>query len=434
MHKIAELAKRIDSSYDPDEQNTVADIYKLLEELKVEGKTVVQALDQLSKGIVITELMAQCEDPYPLAYACDSGSTNSMTYDNGVYVDFCHCALASTPTNLELHRYRTIVCSTYSSSLKSPMPTTIGWEKFDDGWGRAKMIRIEPDELEKRIPDLVHILCIYLAESEHILFILDKIDPSGFFIMDGPLYPKQLMYWMIISDKEVKIKQNKYAQIILQNYINIIDYFLERKIPIIGFVKNPVDVQITSALRKQKIPFDLPWVLDSQFFKNFLSIQKTKSSLTLFSKEISSSNTCASSLTKSIYGYISYTNWFLQPNQFYERLLNLTSPFAVEKSLNHKYLPEDYAICFFIIYEPIKKVIFKIEAPYGLIKDEKIRQAIQKKIFFDISLNGFPLTLTKADNIAKIRRAEKKGIDIQFVNMNPDLSYNDIRWDSRYDM
>jgi hypothetical protein len=134
-----------------------------------------------------------------------------MTYDNGFYVDFCHCALASTPTNLELHRYRTIVCSTYSSSLKSPMPTTIGWEKFDDGWGRAKMIRIEPDELEKRIPDLVHILCIYLAESEHILFILDKIDPSGFFIMDGPLYPKQLMYWMIISDKEVKIKQNKYA-------------------------------------------------------------------------------------------------------------------------------------------------------------------------------------------------------------------------------
>jgi len=434
MHKISELVKRIDSTYDPEEQEAIADIYELLKELKVGEKIVLRAVDRLYRGIIRTELMSQCKDPYPLTYACDSGSTNPMTYDNGIFVDFCHCALASTPTNLKLHRYRTIVCSTYSSSLKMSMPTTSGWESFDDGWGRAKMIKIEPDELEKRVPDLVHNLCMYLAESEHIILMTEKIDPSGFFIMDGPLYPKQLMYWMVISNKEVNIKQNKYAQIILQNYIKIMDYFIEKRIPVIGFVKNPVDVQIMNALRKQKVPFDLPWVLDSQFFKNFLSLSKIKHSSTFSSGEMNSRNISSSTWTKSTNGYLSYTNWFLQPNQFYEKFLNLTSPFAVENSFDHKFLPEDYAICFFMVYEPAKKVIFKIEAPYGLIKDEKIRQEIQKKIFFDISINGFPFTLSKADTIAKIRRIEKEEIDTQFVNMNPDLNYNDFRWDSRYDI
>jgi hypothetical protein len=434
MHKISELVKRIDSTYDPDEQEKAVDIYELLKELKVEGKVVLQAIGRLYRGTIRTDLMAQCEDPYPLTYACDSGSTNPMTYDNGVFVDFCHCALTATPTNLDLHRYRTIVCSTYSSSLKMTMPTSSEWESFDDGWGRAKLIKIEADELEKRIPDLVHSLCMYLAESEHILFMLGKTDPSGFFIMDGPLYPKQLMYWMVLSDKEIKIKQNKYAQVILQNYINIIDHFLEEKNPVIGFVKNPADVQIMNALRKQKIPFDLPWVLDSQFFKNFLSIKNAKSSPNFSSKGWNSRTAFTSPSGKSANGYISYTNWFLQPNRFYERFLNLTSPFAVENSFSSRFLPEDYAICFFMIYEPVKEVIFKIEAPYGLIKHEQIRQAIQRKIFFDLSVNRFPITLFKADNIAKIRKVEKEEIDTQFINMNPDLNYNDFRWDSRYEM
>jgi hypothetical protein len=312
------------------------------------------------------------------------------------------------------------------------MPTTNGWESFDDGWGRAKLIKIEPDELEKRVPDLVHSLCIYLAESEHILFMLEKTDPSDFFIMDGPLYPKQLMYWMVISNKEVKIRQNKYAQTILQNYISIMDYFLERKIPVIGFVKNPVDVQIMNALREKNI--DLPWVLDTQFFKKILSIKSTRSSQIFSSKELDSKNTFTSPLAKSANGYISYTNWFHQPNKFYEKLLKRTSPFAADELLRHKFPPEDYAVCFFMVYDPAKNIVFKIEAPYGLIKDEKIRQDIQKKVFFDISINRFPLTLTKADSIAKIRKAEKKEIDNQFKNMNADNNYNDIRWDSRYEM
>ncbi|HEY3363405.1 MAG TPA: nuclease, partial [Methanosarcina sp.] len=53
---------------------------------------------------------------------------------------------------------------------------------------------------------------------------------------------------------------------------------------------------------------------------------------------------------------------------------------------------------------------------------------ITKKVLFDLSLYGFPLTLTKADYLAKIRKVERQEIDKFFENMNPDTTYNDTRW------
>ncbi len=100
MHKISELAKRIDQSFDNEEPKTATDIYSLLEELKLDGKVILKAVDRLFRGIVRTELMAQSEDPYPVTYACDSGSTNPKTYDIGLFVDFCHCGLAA-PKDIE---------------------------------------------------------------------------------------------------------------------------------------------------------------------------------------------------------------------------------------------------------------------------------------------------------------------------------------------
>ena len=53
---------------------------------------------------------------------------------------------------------------------------------------------------------------------------------------------------------------------------------------------------------------------------------------------------------------------------------------------------------------------------------------ITKKVLFDLSLHGFPLTLTKVDYLSKIRKIERQEIDKFFGNMNPDLNYNDTRW------
>ncbi len=433
MHKISELAERIDCSFELDESKTAADIYSLLDELKIDGKVILKAVGRLFRGIVRTELMAQGDDPYPVTYACDSGSTNPRTYDSGLFVDFCHCGLGATPTDLDIQRCRTIVCAAYSASQKIAMRATSGWETFDEGLGRAKLVTIAPDELKRKAPDMVHSFAMYLAESEHMLFMKDMLEPESFFIMDGPLYPKQLMYWMVLDDEEVQIRQNNDARKILQNYIDIMDHFLEKRSPVIGFVKNPIDRQIMDGVRKKREGFDLPWMLDAQFFRNLLFPHKVDGKSGQGQDGWNSkTNGKNGKYNGSRNTYITYTSWFLQPNRFYEKLLNGTSPLAagdaLSQKLRHKFSPEDYALCFFMLYVPSTDVVFKVEAPYGLIKDDSLRMQITKKVLFDLSLNGFPLTLTKADHLAKIRAVERQEIDKFFENMSPDISYNDTRW------
>ncbi|AKJ40003.1 DNA double-strand break repair nuclease NurA [Methanosarcina barkeri] len=431
MHKISELAKKIDCSFESEEVKTASDIYSLLEELSLDGKVILKAIGRLFRGIVRTQLMAQGEDPYPLTYACDSGSTNPRTYDSGLFVDFCHCGLASTPTNLDIQRFRTIVCAAYSSSQRVSMQASASWETFDEGFGRAKLVTIAPDELKRKASDMVHSFAMYLAESEHILFMKDRIKPESFFIMDGPIYPKQLMYWMVLDDEDVRVRQNNDARKILQNYIDIMDHFLKNRQPVIGFVKNPIDMQIMDSVRKKGNAFDLPWMLDSQFFKNLLSLEKVDNASGHGGRN-SKNNGKNGKHNGSKNDYITYTNWFLQPNRFYEKLLNGTSPLAaadpLQQELRHDFSPEDYALCFFMLYVPYKYVVFKVEAPYGLVKDEFLRMQMTKKVLFDLSLYGFPLTLTKADHLAKIRKVEREEIDKFFENMNPDTTYNDTRW------
>ncbi|KKG01501.1 DNA double-strand break repair nuclease NurA [Methanosarcina mazei] len=436
MHKISELAERIDRSFELDETKTAAGIYKLLEELKIDEKVILKAVDRLFRGMVRTELIAQGEDPYPVTYACDSGSTNPKTYDSGLFVDFCHCGLAATPTDLDVQRCRTIVCAAYSSSRRIAMRATAGWETFDEGLGRAKLVTIAPDELKRKAPDMVHSFAMYLAESEHLLFMKDRLEPESFFIMDGPIYPKQLMYWMVLDDAEVRIRQNPDARKILQNYIDVMDHFLEMKIPVIGFVKNPTDMQIMDSVRKKREAFDLPWLLDAQFFKNVLSLEKAGGISGNGHEGRYSNNNGNDGNNCRHYGsrsaYLTYTNWFLQPNRYYEKMLKGTSPLAagdmIQQKLRHRFSPEDYALCFFMLYVPSKDVVFKVEAPYGLIKDDFLRMQITKKVLFDVSLHGFPLTLTKADHLAKIRKVERQEIDKFFESMSPDTTYNDTRW------
>ena len=46
MHKISELAERIDRSFELDESNAAPDIYSLLDELKIEGKVILKDVDR----------------------------------------------------------------------------------------------------------------------------------------------------------------------------------------------------------------------------------------------------------------------------------------------------------------------------------------------------------------------------------------------------
>ncbi len=410
MKAISSMASSIDTSITEDEPDIATSLFSLLQELTYRGDTVLKSLEKLNRSKVSMDEMSLSRDNFSTTYSCDSGSTNPIAFDNGTFVDFCHCAVASTPTDPEIHRKRTIVAATYSPSMYSGIHAEHTWTYFDEGMGKKKIIKIQPGLLNKRTRRMVHDIALYYAESEHILWMIEEFDSNGFFIMDGPVYPKQLMYWMVVDSDDIQIRDDPNTKKILQNYVDIMDHHIENRIPLIGFVKNPEDMQIMRTIRREKKRSDVPWLLDAQFFKCVLSPP--------------SHNKQNKAKLKR---HITYTSWFLQPNQFYENMLKENSP-LVDKSITHKFPCEYYALTFFMVYVPSMNTIFKIEAPYGLTKDEEMRDMIKTKVLHDLSVNKIPLTLSKADSIAKIRLAERKQIIRDFRSMRVDTEYNDIRW------
>ncbi len=417
IKEIHEIVDRIDNCFkkdanECDDAENVKNILERLRKLEYNGKIVLRSIGPVRRGKANIERMIRSEDPYPRTYSCDSGSTTAKTFDNGLYVDLCHCAMASTPTDLDIHSKRTIVAAAYTASKKIYLNTSKDWELFDNDMGRKKIIRIQPGLLNKKVTDILHDVALYLCESEHILWMLDSIENEDFFVMDGPIYPKRVMYWMVVDSGDVNIRIDESSKKIIQNYIDIMDHHIENMKPLVGFVKNPEDMQVMLALKHQDAELDLPWLVDAQFFKNALSLERSG----MKKKEANK--------------YVTYTNWFVQPNQFYEKMLKATSPLVAELA-SGKFEAEDYALCFFMAYVPKLSTIFKIESPYGLIKNEELRNRMTRKVLYDLSLGGIPKTLSKADSIAKIPVSERRHIIDRFRNSKIDTTYNDTRWDEQ---
>ncbi len=417
IKEIHEMVDRIDTCFRKDDVETddperIVNILKHLRKLEYNGRIVLSSIGPVKRRKVSIERMMQSENPFTKTYSCDSGSTTTKTFDNGLYVDICHCAMASSPTDIELHSKRTIVASTYTASNRVYISNSRDWEIFDNGMGRKKIIRIHPGSLKKKVTDVLHDVAMYLCESEHILWMLHRIDKDAFFIMDGPIYPKRLIYWMVVGSEDVEIRNDPNSMKVVQNYIDIMDHHIEDTKALVGFVKNPEDMQIMLALKKQDMGLDIPWLLDAQFFKNALSLDRSGMK------------------RKETYKYITYTNWFIQPNQFYEKMLRSTSPLVCEM-VRGRFDSEDYALCFFMVYVPKLNTIFKIESPYGIVKSEVLRNRITRKVLYDLAMNGIPMTLSKADTIAKIPVSERRHIVDRFSNSRIDTTFNDTRWEER---
>jgi hypothetical protein len=407
MKKISEIASEIEYIFVEKESAETNDIFKLLSELRQDDKIILKAVGNLFRSEVDVRRLYLEEDEFQITYSSDSGSTNPILSEKGMFLDICHAAAASTPTNLDLQRKRTIVCAGYVFGKKTKLPNS-EWKMFDDEFGKSKMIQIESSLLKIRFKQIVHDYAIYASESEHILWIQKEIDPAGFFIMDGPIYPKQMMYWVGAASDKVLIRHDKNAQKILQNYIDIADFHLENKMPIVGFVKNPAETQILKLVKEkakeEKVFADFSWATDTQLFKALLKPE--------------SDETARFKLT--------FTNWFLQPDQYYDTEIKTNSPLVAE-SLNYKFFKEDYTPAFFMVRVPFEGnfLVFKIESLYGLIKDEEMRKRITRKVLYELSAGKIPETLIKADTIAKIGKEEKKEIKELFAD---EKTYNAARW------
>ena len=428
MKEISKIASEIEYFDTEKEPQDIINLFELLFELKRDNKIFLNAVGKLFRSSVDKRRMSLEEDDFEITYASDSGSTNPILFERGLVLDICHSVIASVPTDLDLHRKRTIICTGFSAGKKTKLPETEEWKDFDDGFGRSKMIQIDPAYLKIRVGRMVHDYSIYASESEHILRIQSEMNPNGFFIMDGPIYPKQLMYWMGTESEKVLVRHDKNAKKILQNYIDIMDFHLENKVPVIGFVKNPAETQIIQFLKEkvkeEGIAADIAWATDTQFFKyllNPIADSKAKSKAKI---EDSRERSGRQNRFK-----ITYTNWFLQPNQYYDDEIKMNSP-LIEESVYGKHPEEDYIPAFFMVRVPFENtnIVFKIESLYGLIKDEEIRKRMTRKILYELSVGKIPEALLKADLIAKIGVDEKREIREMFTQDAVEKTYNNMRW------
>ncbi|MDV0445157.1 hypothetical protein MmiAt1_07140 [Methanimicrococcus sp. At1] len=436
MKEISDIASEIEYAYTEKESQDIFEIFKRLADLRQDDKIILKAAGKLFRAAADIRRMSLEEDEFAVTYSSDSGSTNPILFERGLFLDICHSAMASTPTDLELHRKRTIVCTGFSSGKKTKLPESENWKTFDEGFGRSKVIQIDPSVLKIRAGRMVHDYSIYASESEHILWTQPEMDKNGFFIMDGPVYPKQLMFWMGTNSDKVLVRYDKNAKKILQNYIDIMDFHLENKMPVVGFVKNPAETQIINLLREkakeEKIFTELPWATDTQLFKSFLKpeseIDRDKTARKEEQKNDEQKNGEQKNDRQTRFT-ITYSNWFLQPNQFYDSEIKANSP-LVDETLSRKFDDEDYLPVFFMVRVPFdgNYIVFKIESLYGLIKDEDMKKKITKKILYELAVGKVPETLLKADSIAKISVDEKKEIRELFTKDRAEKSYNEMRW------
>lgn len=318
-------------------------------------------------------------------YAIDSGSTNPIPLANGTTIDICHAGVSVLPTNYEIERYRSIVSVIYTPDTDLAFPD-YSWRSYDNGYARQRQIFLQNQKhsLQKHISRNVHNIAIHYSESEHLKWILDKAKPdkNTFIYLDGSVYPKQLMYWIVKPPEYLVLRQDPLTTTILQNYIDIIDYCIENKVPLVGFVKNPTDSQIIRSDLTKEIDF---WTNDTQMFRTLLDNTDLKE-------------------------YITYTGWFHQHKRIYGTSLDKASP-LVGENITHKHQEINYEPVFFMVYIPVENIMFKVESVYGLIKDPSLRELILEKVLHDISINAsVPPALQHVDFVAKISAKDKSSL------------------------
>jgi catechol 2,3-dioxygenase-like lactoylglutathione lyase family enzyme len=185
-----------------------------------------------------------------------------------------------------------------------------------------------------------------------------------------------------------------------------VETFVDRDVPLAGFVKGTASKAITRAFRKQH---HAPWVNDAAFFEQVLR------------QRDDDGDTVTDSLT--------FTNWF-RSRSGADRPLSVDGDLALdlEKELD----PEAYEVTFFVVYDPREELLFRVEAPYAFTQDEELREDLTMQVLSDVAAQGGPpLAVDKADELARISRQEKQALQQQLeqtFESGRQREYDDVRW------
>jgi hypothetical protein len=399
---IARLAGRISQGVDPSEHHDFAGTVwdEFLDPLLDGGEPVLEPLDEQARMLVDVQDAALQEPPFPTQHGLDSGTINPTTFKNGIVLDVAQAAMAAVPSDLALHRGRTIVVTAHTNDVAASLGEE--WRKQDEGYARERILQVP--RVDRYEQDVVHALALYLAESEHALEEADAVE--DLLILDGPVYPTGLLQWADHDPElaELLVKDDVLA--VVGNYVELVEEFVARDTALVGFVKSSTAKAITRIVRTEQ--GNAPWANDAAFFRQVLERRDEDG--------------------ERITDALTFTNWFRSRVGTDEVLSTGGDALGIERELD----PEAYEVTFFVVYDPREDLLYRVESPYGITKDEETRDAITRQVLADVAAErGPPLAVRKADELARIggdeKRALREEIEQQF-DSERQREYNDKRW------
>lgn len=398
---IADLAGRVTGNVDERDQTDLAERAwtEFLDPLYADGEVVLEPLGEHRRRKAPLPDVALAERPFPTQHGLDAGTINPTTFKNGLVLDVSQAAMAAAPSDVELHRARTIVMTVHTND--ETVDLSEDWRGSDRGYARRRIL--QAPRVDRYEQTVVHALALYRAESEHALDQAAVVD--DLLVLDGPIYPTGLLKW-VERDPELKrlvIEEAEFTGVV-ENYLQLVERFVEREVPLVGFVKNSASKAISRELRRTT---GAPWVDDEAFFRRVLERRENGDLRT---------------------DALSFTGWFRS------RVGTDSLLAAGELDLDHRRTLDDdaYEVTFFVVYDPREDLVYRVEAPYAFTRDESCREQLTRFVLAEVAgEHGPPLAVQKADELARIDRQGKqtlrRRIEREF-DTDRQRSYNDRRW------
>ena len=415
---IARLARRIHGGRDASEHRDLAGTVwrEFLDPLRDgEGRAILEPIEEVTRLAVDAEAVALTDAPFETVHGLDAGTINPTTFRNGLVVDVAQAAMAATPSDLDLHRHRTVVASVHASDATATVDDR--WDRADEGYLRSRAIAAP--RVSRFAEGVVHATALYLAESEHALAHADAV--GELLVLDGPIYPRGLLRW---EDRHPELRtvlaEEQRPREVLANYVRLVERFAESDRALVGFVKNPASKVITRALSRADGP-DLqpPWSDDAQFFTRVLEQGELVDDVEGRRWERET-------------GELTATGWFRSRGGV-DRVLSIHGDaLGVDRELD----PAAYEVTFFALYDPRTDLLYRVEAPWAIVADEDRRERLTRWALRSVAASrGAPEIIGKADELARISAPEKAALretlEERFETTR-DRSYDDRRWGEEF--
>ena len=400
---IARLASAIANAVDDSDHGDLAtQVWEgFLDPLRDGSRVVVEPVDEKRRRSVAIEDVALADPPFESVHGLDSGTINPTTFKNGLVLDVAQAAMAGDPSDLDLHRARTLVVTVHANDPTVDCETD--WIVDDEGYSRRKVLHAP--RVDRYAEGVVHALSLYLAEGEHALLQADAVD--DLLVLDGPVYPMEVFTWQDGDATLRDLASEATPRTVVENYVRLVERFVERDVPLVGFVKNPASRGIVQTLRKKGV--EAPWSDDTALFTRLLE---------RWDPEAEARRTDC----------LTFTDWFVSRGGTDRTMAAGGDALGVDRELD----PTAYEVAFFPIYDPRTDVCYRVESPAVFVRDDETRARLTQQLLHDVAVaRGPPPAVGKADELARVSQGEKAALRRkleEYLDSDAVRRYDDERW------